>query len=111
FLTAGLLAIHLWMRGERHSQVEGPGLLSITRLGVRNAARHPLRSLLAMGLLAAAAFLIVAVESFRRRAEAGSGDIHASDGGFALLAESDLPLYRDLDAEVGREEFRQNLAG
>jgi ABC-type lipoprotein release transport system permease subunit len=109
FLTAGLLAMRAWMQSERHSVVEGPGLWSITRLGVRNAARHSARSLLAMGLLAAAAFLIVAVESFRRRAEAGTGDIHASDGGFALLAETDLPVFRDLNTDAGRQELRRRL--
>jgi ABC-type lipoprotein release transport system permease subunit len=109
FLTAGLLGMLLWMRRERHGLVEGAGPWSITRLGVRNAARHPVRSLLAMGLLASAAFLIVAVESFRRQAEAGSGDKHASDGGFALLAESDLPIIRDLNSAAGRREVLDRL--
>jgi ABC-type antimicrobial peptide transport system permease subunit len=109
FLTAGLAAVRMWMRRDRAGLVEGLGTWSIARLGVRNAGRHPTRSLLAMGLLAAAAFLIVAVESFRRRAEAGTGNIHAADGGFALLAESDLPLYRDLNTEPGRREVVEHL--
>ncbi len=109
FLTAGLGAMRMWMRRDRAGLVEGHGTWSIARLGVRNAGRHPTRSLLAMGLLAAAAFLIVAVESFRRRAEAGTGDIHAADGGFALLAESDLPLFRDLNTEPGRSEVLDRL--
>jgi hypothetical protein len=109
FLTAGLLAAYAWMRHERHKPVEGAGWQSIARLGVRNAARHPARSLLTVGLLASAAFLLVAVESFRRRAEAGDGSIDAPDGGFALVGESDLPVFRDLNTPPGRRELLDAL--
>jgi ABC-type lipoprotein release transport system permease subunit len=109
FLTAGLSAVSLWMRRGRHAQVENPGWWSVARLGVRNAARHPARSLLTVGLLAAAAFVIVAVESFRREPEAGDGRISAPDGGFALLAESDIPLIRDLNSQPGRDEILSRL--
>src|SRR5262249_49363018 len=80
--------LSLWMRRTHHRTVEGQGWWSVGRLGVRNAARHPVRSLLTAGLLASAAFLLVAVESFRRRAEAGDGGIPATDGGVALAAGS-----------------------
>ncbi len=110
FLTAGLLLFLAWMRVSRLGTVEGHGAGSVARLGVRNAARHPMRSLLTVGLLASAAFLIVAVESFRRKPEAGDGQISEPDGGFALLAESDLPIVRDLNSEVGREELLDRLA-
>jgi hypothetical protein len=75
---------------------------------VRNAARHPLRSLLTAGLLASASFLIVAVEAFRRHATAGEG-IHSPSGGFSLLAESDLPVIRDLNTPEGRREVLDRL--
>jgi ABC-type antimicrobial peptide transport system permease subunit len=110
FLAAGLLAFYAWMRSSRLGLVEGHGARSVARLGVRNAARHPLRSLLTVGLLASAAFLIVAVESFRRRAESGDGSINAPDGGFALMAESDLSLFRDLNTKPGRDELLDRLA-
>ncbi|MGL4550583.1 MAG: ABC transporter permease, partial [Gemmataceae bacterium] len=73
------------------------------------AARAPMRSLLTVGLLAFAAFLIVAVESFRRHAKPGDGDRAGPDGGFALVAETDLPLVRDLNGEPGREELLDKL--
>jgi putative ABC transport system permease protein len=79
------------LRSARHRPVEGGGWWAVARLGVRNAARHPGRSLLTAGLLAAAAFLIVAVESLRRQAETSTG-LDAADGGFTLVAESDLPI-------------------
>jgi ABC-type lipoprotein release transport system permease subunit len=110
FLTAGLAGFFAWMRRGESAAVEGGGWWTVARLGIRNAARYPARSLLTVGLLASASFLIVAVESFRRRADPGTGDISAPDGGFALMAESDLPLYRDLNSRVGRDELLDRLS-
>jgi hypothetical protein len=107
-LVAFLAALSGWMRGSRSRTVEGHGPASVARLGVRNAARHPGRSLLTAGLLAAAAFLLVAVEAFRRRADAQEA-VAQANGGYDLLAESDLPLFRDLNTEEGRREVRDKL--
>jgi ABC-type lipoprotein release transport system permease subunit len=109
FLTAGLAGLLAWMRRGAGAAVEGPGWWSVARLGVRNAARHPARSLLTVGLLASASFLLIAVESFRRTAEPGKGEITGPDGGFALMAESDLPLFRDLNSRGGRDELLSRL--
>ncbi len=105
FLTAGLAAVLAWLNREDPRPVQGHGWRAIGWLGLRNAARHPGRSLLTIGLIASAAFLLVAVESFRRRAHAGDGSKEAPDGGFTLVAESDLPLIRDLNTPKGREEL------
>ena len=106
FLTAGLVGLFRWMkRSPRHAVDLG----SVGRLGVRNAARHPARSLLTVGLLASAAFLIVAVESFRRSVPASDGTPAATDGGFALIGESDLPLVRDPNTDSGRSELLAGL--
>jgi ABC-type antimicrobial peptide transport system permease subunit len=107
-LAAFLSALWGWMRSTRFRTVEGHGLWSIARLGIRNAARHPGRSLLTAGLLAAAAFLIVAVEAFRRRVDAHEA-VARANGGFTLVAESDLPLFRDLNIEEGRSEVTDRL--
>jgi hypothetical protein len=72
---------------------------------VRNAARHPVRSLLTAGLLAAATFLIVAVESFYRDPGKDFLDLHGGSGGFALLAESAVPIFQDLNSERGQDEL------
>src|SRR5439155_14147204 len=66
-LTSALAALWAWMRGSRHRPVEQGGWWGVARLGIRNAARYPGRSLLTAGLLASAAFLLVAGEAFRRR--------------------------------------------
>jgi putative ABC transport system permease protein len=61
-------------------------------------------SLLPVGLLAAAAFLIVAVESFHKEADAGFLLPSGGSGGFALIAETDVPIFQDLNqAEVRKE--------
>jgi hypothetical protein len=106
-LTAFLAAVSGWMRSTRHSVMVGQGWWSIARLGIRNAARHPARSLLTAGLLASAAFLIVAVEAFRRQAD--PRETASANGGFSLLAESDLPLIRDLNSADGRREVAEKL--
>jgi ABC-type antimicrobial peptide transport system permease subunit len=103
-LTAALAALWAWMKRTRHGTVSGHGLPALTRLGARNGARNPLRSILTAGLLAAAAFLIVAVESFRRHTDADYLRKDSSSGGFSLLAESDVPLFNDLNSDKGREE-------
>jgi putative ABC transport system permease protein len=107
-LIACLAALAGWMRSSRYRTVEGHGLGSVARLGIRNAARHPGRSLLTAGLLAAAAFLLVAVEAFRRRVDAQEA-VAQANGGYNLVAESDLPLFRDLNTKEGRQEVQDKL--
>src|SRR5262249_20912176 len=108
-LAAGLAALTMWMRGTRHATVSGHGAGAVARLGVRNAARHPVRSLLTAGLLASAAFLLVGVESFRRRPGEDYLRRDSGSGGFALLAESDVPVYVDLNSTGGRDEVINKL--
>jgi ABC-type antimicrobial peptide transport system permease subunit len=107
-LTASLAALSGWMRSTRYRTVEGHGWWSVARLGIRNAARHPGRSLLTAGLLASAAFLLVAVEAFRRRVDAHDAVVQAN-GGFNLVAESDLSLFRDLNEREGLQEVKDKL--
>ena len=107
-LTAALAALSAWMRGHRHTSMVG-GSFGVERLGIRNAARHPVRSMLTAGLLASAAFLIVAVEAFRRSADASTAGKNVPSGGFALLGESDLPVFEDLNSDKGRDEMRAKL--
>jgi ABC-type lipoprotein release transport system permease subunit len=107
-LTACLAALRQWMGRTRRGLVQGRGAWAVARLGVRNAGRHPARSLLTAGLIASAAFLLVAVESFRRQPGAGGGK-DGPDGGFPLVGESDLPVVRDLNSQRGREETLTKL--
>src|SRR5205814_3303501 len=66
-LTACLAFLWALMRRVRDGTLQGDATrLNLAGLSVRNGTRNPLRSLLTAGLLASAAFLLVAVELFRR---------------------------------------------
>jgi ABC-type lipoprotein release transport system permease subunit len=108
-LIAALAAVNGWLRRPIHGHVHPGDPLAIAKLGVRNAARNRVRSLLTAALIASAAFLLVAVESFRRSPEADFSDKHGGSGGFALIAETDLPLYRDPASPEGRPDILDAL--
>ncbi len=101
-LVGGLAAFRLWLAGPRRGRAAGT-LRSITGLGLRNAAWRPGRSLTAAGLVASAVFLIVAVDSFRKTATRSQG-ANSGTGGFALLAETEVPIVHDLSTAEGRRE-------
>jgi ABC-type lipoprotein release transport system permease subunit len=85
--------------------------LRIARLGLRNATRHPVRSILTTGLLASATFLLVAVQSFHREPEKDFLKRDSGSGGCALIAESDVPLFEDLNNEKIRRDQLNLPAG
>lgn len=93
-LTAALAFTWRWLRSNGGVSEPQP---SLTRLGARNAGRHPVRSVLTVGLLASATFLIVAVEAFHKETGREFVDNWGGSGGFALIAESDVPVFRDLN--------------
>ena len=108
-LISGLGAAWLWLRRTRHHVVNGRGVQALGLLGIRNAARNPIRSLLTMALLASAAFLLVAVESFRRQSGNEFLDVTGGSGGFNLIAETDVPLYQSFADPLGRKELETQL--
>jgi ABC-type antimicrobial peptide transport system permease subunit len=108
-LTAALAGVWVWMRRTRHGIVTGRGLPALTRLGTRNAARNPARSLLTAALLSAAAFLLVAVESFRRQPDREFLEKTGGSGGFNLVVETDVPLFQSFDAGLGRADLEKQL--
>ena len=77
---------------------------NLVRLALCSAARHPGRSALSIGLVATATFLVAAVGAFRMDAGRQPPALHSGNGGFALVAESDQPIYQALDTPAGREE-------
>lgn len=108
-LIGGLCILSAWLGSSRQASVHGGGPWAVALLGARNAGRHSTRSLLTAGLLASAAFLLVAVECFRRQPGEDFLKKDAGSGGYALLAESDLPIVTDFNSEAGREELRNRL--
>ncbi len=101
-LIAGLAGCGAWLRaratGTRLAPRSGRGRL--VRLGLANASWRPGRSLTSVGLVAAAVFLLVSVDSFRKRVDASAAGSPGT-GGFALIAESELPIVHDLSSPEG----------
>jgi putative ABC transport system permease protein len=104
-LVAALLFLSSWLRGRDASVIAGRGAWAVSRLGFRGAAFRPGRSVLSAALVAAAAFIIVSVDAFRRGDTAFTGDPQSGTGGFALLAESDVPIVHNPNEPGGREEL------
>jgi hypothetical protein len=76
-----------------------PATGTLWGLAQQNLSRNLTRSLLTVGLLAAASFLIVAISAFRLPpTERGTGR-------FNLVAESDRPIFENLDLPAGREAW------
>jgi len=99
-LLAALVTFHLILaRAVRIT----PASRSLLRLSLRNAAASSSRSLLVIGLLASATFIIVAVAANTR--DYARMDVtrrYSGTGGFSLLATSSVPLSFDLGSPAGR---------
>jgi len=96
-LFAALLALSAFLRNPRHRTVR-----RLSGLGFRGATFRPGRSVLCVALVAAAAFVIVAVGAFHR-APGDPRDPRGESGGYTLFAESLLPLHHDPGTAEGRE--------
>ena len=106
-LVAGVLFLSSWLKRSNKPPIQGSGWWTIARLGFRNATYRPGRTVLCITLIASAAFIIVAVDSFRRSGAAAS-DRKSGTGGYPLLAESLLPLVHDANTPAGRESLNLN---
>jgi hypothetical protein len=65
--------------------------------------------LLTAGLLASAAFLLVAVESFRREPDRDFLKKEGGSGGFPLLAQTDSPVFNDLTGEAMMNDLERSI--
>jgi putative ABC transport system permease protein len=102
-LLAALFFVSSRLRLARHSLVAGHGWWPVFQLGLRNTICRPGRSLLCIALVAFATFIIVAVDAFKRDETHLSLDRRSGTGGYALLAESLLPIVHDLESPKGRD--------
>ena len=84
--------------------------LSIAAMGVRASTRRRKRSLATIGLLACGCFMIVAVGANRLEADRNAFERSSGTGGFALIGESSLPVFQDVNSEQGRDFFGLNSA-
>jgi putative ABC transport system permease protein len=91
--------------------IGGHGTWAVARLGFRSAAFRPARSVLSASLIASAAFVIVAVDAFRRGGGEITGDAKSGTGGYALLAQSQLPIVENPNDAKARESLGLSTAG
>jgi putative ABC transport system permease protein len=102
-LIASMFLLSAWLRSRPSSLIHGRGSGPVIRLGFRSAAFRPGRSVLSAALVASAAFIIVSVDSFRKGAGEIGGARTSGTGGYALIAESELPLLHNPNEPSGRE--------
>lgn len=102
-LLSGIYLFRAWLRRPPSMVASVPGL------GLRNATRSASRSLLTVTLLSLATFLLVAVESFRKKPGAGFDAQTGGSGGFPLIAETDVPLFQPFDRPPGDYDLTESL--
>ena len=96
-LISGLAYFTLWCRGTRNRRVR-----HLLGMAARNSAWSPGRSILSVAMVGSACFMIVAVGANRTDVGVGLEDRGSGAGGYALVAESDVPLHQDLNRPESR---------
>ena len=102
WMVSGLCFLSLWFRRGHRAIREG-----IIGMGVQNSKRQPARSLLCAALIGCACFVIVAVGANRRTdlTQNIAQDKASGTGGFALIADVDVPIYQDFNSKKGQFEL------
>ncbi len=112
-LVAALAGLSGWLKsGASAGAFSARGWVSLIRMGLRNNRRRPGRAVLCIALVSTASFILVAVGA-NRATRPSLNELQRVDGGaggFSLVAESDVPVLRDLDSAVGRYELGFNPA-
>ncbi|MBA3886902.1 MAG: ABC transporter permease [Acidobacteria bacterium] len=104
-LVASMFLMSAWLRARDVRPIRGRGTVPIAKLGFRSAAFRPSRSVLSAALIAAAAFIIVSVDAFRRGGGELIGDRQSGTGGYVLMAEAEIPLLHNPNDAAGREDL------
>lgn len=102
-LLAAMFFFSSWLRSRPSRVIAGHGIGPVLRLGFRSAAFRPGRSVLSAALIAAAAFIIVSVDAFRKGGGELAADRSSGTGGYALIATSEIPLVHNPNESAGRE--------
>jgi len=85
--------------------VDGRGWRAVSRLGLRSTAYRPGRSVLSISVVAAATFILISVDAFRRDVNVAQGDKQSGLGGYAVLVETLLPIAHDPNTREGRQSL------
>lgn len=92
-----LLDVLLFSLGKRPERSR----LSLFSIGARGTARRRIRSLTLIGLLASGLFIVFTVGANRQNAVKDADKRASGTGGFALFAESAIPVLYDLNSPEG----------
>jgi len=103
-LVAGLCLAGARLRRAPRTAFARQGWRGLGRLGLRNAADRPGRSVLVVAVIASATFMVISVDAFRRGAPDAT-DRHSGVGGYALLVNLALPIASDPNSRDGRESL------
>ena len=106
-LVAGICFLSVWLKKRRRATIRQPGFWGMSQLGFRNTTYRPARTVLCVTLIASAAFIIVAVDAFRRSGSV-EHDRKSGSGGFPFVAESLVPIVHDINSIDGREALNLN---
>jgi ABC-type lipoprotein release transport system permease subunit len=101
-LAACLFLIAFNLRRPARRLLNGRGWWPVMRLGLRNAAHRPGRSVLAISVIASATFILISVDAFRREGPPAT-DRHSGIGGYSLLVDLLLPIAHDPGSREGRD--------
>ncbi len=101
-LVACLCLLAFTLRRPARRPLQGRGWWSVCSLGWRHAADRPGRSVLVAAVIAAATFILISVDAFRRDAPPPA-DRRSGVGGYATLVELLVPLAHDPNGRDGRE--------
>jgi ABC-type antimicrobial peptide transport system permease subunit len=103
FLLGGSFYLRWWLQSPRKEP-----LRSREDLALATAAQRPGRSFATILLIAIAVFLLVSLESFRHSPGEFDAGKQSGTGGFPLIAESQWPIYQNLNTREGRETLNIN---
>jgi putative ABC transport system permease protein len=100
-LAAALCLFAGMLRLPSRRPLIGVGWRPVSRLGIRNATYRPGRSVLSAAVIAAATFMLISVDAFRRDGVAATGNTKSGLGGYQVMVETLLPIVQDLN--IGRQ--------
>ena len=104
-LMSGFGFFYVWS-GRKFKKSED--LPDLAYLGALNVGRRRGRSLTTTAVLACGVFMVVAVNAFRHSSSTTAPNRQSGTGGFALVGESTMPIYHDLNKASGRQAFALN---
>ena len=113
FFGAGsllLISIMIWISKTLNWMGSKPqsSLQSLSSLALRNSARRHGRSMAVVAMLACGVFIVVAVGANRKDHGKGAELRTSGTGGFALYAESSVPVVQDLNSVSGQDTWGIN---